>query len=78
VRAHDRPLEAGESMSEPCPCQACVVAGVDRPSVTIPAWQHIPARELHGVELRDYLAAQDRLRATIAKLRNFVPRRGEP
>lgn len=54
-------------MSEPCPCHACVVAGVDRPSVTIPAFRGDPALELHGRELARYYEAQDELRATLAK-----------
>jgi hypothetical protein len=56
-------------MSEPCNCHPCIVAGVDRPSVTMPAYRGEPAYELHGPELVKYYAAQDGLRATLAKLK---------
>lgn len=56
-------------MSEPCRCQACVLAGVTTPSVTIPGYRNIPPQELHGVELVKHLEAQGRLRATIAEIR---------
>jgi hypothetical protein len=57
---------------EPCPCAACVVAGVDRPSVTLPGEGHPggryyrAAKELHGVELIAFYRAQDQFRAALA------------
>lgn len=54
---------------DPCPCHACVVANVGRPSVTIPACRYRPAEELHGKALRDYWEAREALEATIARLR---------
>jgi hypothetical protein len=57
------------SDQQACRCHACVVACVDRPSVTIPGFRNTPPQPLHGVELARYYAAQDELRATIARLR---------
>jgi hypothetical protein len=39
---------------EPCQCAECVVAGCDRPSVTLSASKLYPQRELHGRELKRY------------------------
>ncbi len=56
-------------MPEPCDCEACVVANVQRPPVTIPGYLGTPPKTLHGVELRDYYAAQDELKATLARVK---------
>ena len=69
VRDGHRSSVAGAVMTEPCRCGECVRAGVNAPSLTIPGFRSVPPQELHGVALRDHLAAQDRLRATIAKLK---------
>lgn len=61
------------SDQEPCRCHACVVAGCDRPPITIPGWpKGTPARTLHGRELAEHYRAQDELRATLAKIRGSV------
>jgi hypothetical protein len=39
---------------EPCRCHACVIANVPGPSVTVPGFKNRPARDLHGVELREH------------------------
>jgi len=59
-------------MSErpPCTCGDCTRAGVGKPSITIPGYRGIPARELHGVALVQHYEAQDRLRATIQQIRD--------
>jgi hypothetical protein len=62
-------------MSEPCACGDCVRAGVDRPCVTIPAYRSEPARELHGKELARFYAAQDGLRAALAKIKGSTMER---
>lgn len=57
---------------EPCCCEACDLAGCDRPPITIPAFKGTPARTLHGKELVAHYRAQDELRATLAKLRGSM------
>jgi hypothetical protein len=56
-------------MNGPCQCHACIVAGVDRPSVTIPAYKGTPAIELHGVDLMRLYEAQDGLKAALVKVK---------
>jgi hypothetical protein len=62
-------------MSDPCTCHACIVAGVDRPSVTIPAYKGQPAIELHGVELMRLYEAQDGLKAALVKIKGTAMER---
>lgn len=59
-------------MSDPCTCHLCVVAGCDRPPVTIPAFRSEPARTLHGVDLVRHYQAQDELKAVLARYRGTV------
>lgn len=60
-------------MSKPCDCHECIVAGCDRPPVTLPATKWIPAKTLHGRELRQHYEAQDRFRATLEGLKGKSP-----
>ena len=54
---------------QPCECHECIVANVGKPSVTIPAYKGRPARELHGVALRQHYEALEELKAMIARMR---------
>jgi hypothetical protein len=48
----DRPAPEAERVA--CQCEACVLAGCDRPPVTLSASKLYPQRELHGRELKRY------------------------
>jgi hypothetical protein len=55
-------------MTEACKCQACVLAGCDRPPVTLGATKLFPQRELHGRELKRYWDDVDARKAMLTKL----------
>jgi len=44
---------------EPCTCEACVLAGCDKPPVTLAKLGNYPERQLHGRELKRWYANED-------------------
>lgn len=58
----------------PCPCQACRVAGCDRPPVLWRQTPRHPQREIHGRELRRFYDEQDARAALAARLRRDLGR----
>lgn len=51
-----------------CDCEACVLAGCQRPPVALGATKRFPARELHGAELNRFYEAQDAKKAGLWKV----------
>ncbi len=52
----------------PCACAECVLAGCDKPAVTLSASGRHPQRELHGRELVKFYADREARKGWLSKL----------